>query len=244
MGCFPLVRHLNKIFWEMITLKTQKKLAVVFVFAMAMFAGFQTICEAGTFPGVAALKDYTPIPIPVHITRGDEKFDLSPQPGFDVTLLMNQTVHFAWSNNSPNSSEKKNFIIKNEKGNKIFEQSIGDKSSMDIVPGKINLKTGQKYFWSVDNDLNIFAFTILDEQTEKELLGNLAEIDAENLSPEECVIKKAGYLQMLSEEYPENFDLYWLIAQWLSEMSPTDEKFVEKKSELLHRCAQHLDDEM
>lgn len=171
-------------------------------------------------------------------SRGSEDdLNLKPQPGFDVTLLTNQTVCFAWDGSA------KNFVIANEAGEKIFEQAISGAKKFEVVPSEANLKAGQKYSWSVNGNEQ-FTFTILDSQTEKEILDGLAEIDAENLSTEERALKKAAYVQLVSDIYPDKVDLYWLSAQWLSEISPTDKKFKDDRFVLLKKCSQHLDDEM
>ena len=232
----------------MVGLSVQKKLAALLVFAMAIFGNFQITYAKDyqpiAIPIPASLKDYKPIPIPIPKTRGNEKFNLNPQPGYDVTLLMNFTIHFAWSDKYSGNDAKKKFVIKDKNGKKIFEEIIGDKNSIDILPSKAKLKPSEKYSWSVGDNPKTYDFQVLDEQTENELLKNLAEIDSENLSPEECAIKKSAYLQMLSAMYPENFDFYWLIAQWMSEISPSDSELTKKKTELLQRCVLHLDVEM
>ena len=171
-------------------------------------------------------------------SRGSEEdLNLKPQPGFDVTLLTNQTVIFAWDDSA------KNFVIANEAGKKIFEQAVDDAKKLEIVPSSSNLKAGKKYSWSVNGNEQ-FAFTFLDTQTEKEIIDGLAEIDAENLSAEERALKKATYVQLISDIYPDKVDLYWLSAQWLSEISPTDKKLKDDRFVLLKKCSQHLDDEI
>lgn len=192
-----------------------------------------------SLPTPETLGNYKPIPISIPNTRSNEKFDLKPQPGYDVTLLLNHKVHFAWSNKN-----SKKFTIKDENGKTIWEQDIGGKNEIDIVPSEINLKTGEKYLWNVDGISKNYKFAILKENIEKELLENLSTINAENLPPDECILKKATYLLMLSEKLSPDIDLYWLIAQLVSEISPTDENLAEKKSDLLQRCSEHLDDEM
>ena|GEM_PF-5502201 len=215
-------------------MKNLKKLAVALALGVVTFSGLQT-----AWAELLPVSNTVGVGIPIYIptVRADDKteFNLKPQPGFDVTLLLNQEVRFAWSTKAP-----KNFVIKDDKGKIIFKEKIGAKNSLDIAPSKAKLKTGQKYFWSVDDNLNTFEFTVLDEQTEKELLDKLAEIDSEYSSPEERVIRKALYVQLLSDDSKYGCDLYWLSAQWLSEISPTDDKLKKDKYDLLERCEQHL----
>ena len=168
----------------------------------------------------------------------DDELNLNPQPGFDVTLMTSQTVRFAWDGSA------KNLTIKDETGEKIFETAVSGKNFIEFTPSDANLKVGQKYTWNLDENASSYKFTILDAQIEKEILDGLAKIDAENLSKEKSALKKSAYVQLISDIYPDKVDLYWLSAQWLSEISPTDEKLKENKSVLLRKCARHLDDEM
>ena len=149
--------------------------------------------------------------------------------------MPNQKIHFAWNNKAT-----KNFVVKDSKGKEIFKKAIGKTNSIDILPRMQKLKVGEKYSWSVDDDLNIFQFTVLDEQTEKEIIANLAEIDAKNFTVDERALQKARYLQLLSDNYPDEFDLYWLSAQLLSEISPADQKLSAEKFDLLEKCEQHI----
>ena len=223
-----------------------KKLAMVIAFLAAVLGVFQMtrakgIGEFGSIsiviPSAAEIGSWEPIVINIPGMKGNESFDLNPQPGYDVTLLPNQTVHFAWSDDTA-----KTFVIKDKTGKKVFDCDISNKASIDLVPSELKLKTGNEYFWSV-NGKRDYRFIIFDEQTENQLLQELAKMDTENLSPEECVLKKAKYLLMLSDEHPETFDFYWIIAQWMDEISPTDKELAEQKSDFLLRCSIHLDKE-
>lgn len=212
-------------------MKILSRLLVVFAFVALTFGNFQTVWAAPDYPK----PDLKPIKIGIPIQRGDdEKFNKAPQPGFDVTLLLNQTAHFTWDDKTTGK-----FIIKDDTGKIIFDAAVGSKNSLDITPGDLNLKSGQKYSWSVDGK-KFYKFTILDAESEKAILDNLAEIDAaENLSEEVRTINKAIYLQQLSKLYPDTLDLYWLSAQWLSEISSTDENIANEKNRLLKKCVQH-----
>lgn len=237
----------------MITLKIQSKFVLTIIFALVatLFSCLQTAGAAASIsPSELLIYKYRQIPLIISpIKKDDTNFDLLPQPGFDVTLLKNQTVHFAWwKDNSKDESsiETNKFIITDERGKEILNQKTGSASSLDIDLGKIKLKSGQKYSWlvSVAGKTHSFKFTVLDEQTERELLDELAKIDAKNLPPEERILEKAIYVQMLSEEYPDKFDLYWLGVQWLSKISPNDEKLKKEKYDLIKKYTDHNNKEM
>lgn len=208
-------------------MKILSKLSIVLTFVVIVFSSHQTVLA---FPGPSAI--LKPIPINIDMQRGSE-FPFKPQPGYNVTLLLNKAVHFAWEGKT-----KGNFVITDEKGKIIFETPIKNVNSLDIVPNDKKLKAGQKYSWSVDGK-TFYTFTILDADSEKDLLKNLAEIDAESVSEEERVIKKAYYVQELSNLYPE-LELYWLSAQFLIEISPKDDTLANEQAYLLDKCRVHL----
>lgn len=214
-------------------MKFSNKFTAAIAFVALMFGCSQS---AGAYEKADMLISDRQIPIVIPFQRGEEEIS-KPQPGYDVTLLMNQTVRFAWDGKSTGK-----FVIKDDKGKIIFEKKISaGTNQFDIVPADAKLKAGQKYSWSVDADATIFTFAVLDAKSEKELLDNFAEIDADkNLSAEERVLKKATYVQLLSDKHSDTLDLYWLSAQWLSEISPTDEKLDAEKFYLLKKCNRHL----
>ena len=219
-------------------MKISYKLVALIMFFAVIFGGVAYAYPTYPKPD-DLLSEYKPDFTPSSKHRGIKRSDLYLQPGFDVTLLMNQEIHFAWI--GKNSTH---FVIKDDKGKKIFDESIKDLNSLDINPANLNLKAGQKYSWSIDGDINIFRFTILDADSEKVLLDNLAEIDAQNISPEERVLKKAAYVQLLSEKYSDSTDFYWLSAQWLLEISPTDPSLESERENLWKKCRDHLISEM
>ena len=214
-------------------MKFSNKLTAAIAFVALMFGSYQS---AGAYEKADMLINSRQIPIVIPFQRGEDEIS-KPQPGYDVTLLMNQTIRFAWDSKSTGK-----FVIKDDKGKIIFEKKISaDANRLDLVPAAAKLKAGQKYSWSVDTDATIFTFTVLDAQSEKELLDNFAEIDTDkNLSAEERILKKATYVQLLSDKHSNTLDLYWLSAQWLSEISPVDENLDAEKFYLLKKCNRHL----
>lgn len=171
-------------------------------------------------------------------SRGAEgDFNLIPQPGFDVTATLKDNIHFAWD-----AGESKNFIVEDSTGKKVYETNIAGKPSLDISPATMNLQAGQRYKWGIDKDFQKYDLTILSSDAEANLTKKLAEIDAENISSDEKLLKKAKYVQLLSDMYPDQIDLYYLSAQWLQNKNMG--KLENERKMLLRKCEAHLDKEM
>jgi hypothetical protein len=63
---------------------------------------------------------------------------------------------------------------------------------------------------------------VLSEQSEYEILDGLAKLDADKNAAREKTINKAAFLQMISDDYPDMIDLYWLSLQLLPKISVND----------------------
>ena len=177
--------------------------------------------------------------VAIGASRGlDLELNLTPQPGFDVTLLMNYKVSFSWDDFA-----YKKFFIKDDKGKVIFVKDTAGINSIDIVPASLQLKEKVKYTWGLEGTASEYKFTVLDSRTEKELLLKLKEIDQENMSAEERVLKKIKYVQLISDMYSDIVDLYWLGLQWLSDIAESESHYKDKQI-LLKKTVKHLDEEI
>lgn len=175
-----------------------------------------------------------------NISRGvSDEIDLTPQPGFSATLISGQNVTFSWY--EPNS---KTFSIQDDKGKIIFQKNISGETSTEIDVKNLNLQPGKKYSWSVGEDFQACKITLLDKETETEILSELAAIDLENISENERIFKKATYLQFISDTYPDKIDLYWLSAKFLLELKISSEDEEHYQKFLLNKCSNHLNDTM
>ena len=219
-------------FLEVVNLKFLRKTTIVLALLSMTCFSFQSV-EAFPKP-VPTVGTYKPIPNNISINKGSE-LDLKLQPGFDVTLLMSETVHFRWD-----TKNAKTFMIKDNTGKKVFQQYIGNQNhSIDVNLSQINLEAGKKYSWSVDGNNKVYSFTILDSDTEKELLKKFAEIEKSFSSNDERLLKKASYAQMLSDDPEYKLDLYWLSYQWLSQISPNNTALEKETWYLLYECNIH-----
>ena len=173
-------------------------------------------------------------------SRGAEsEYDLRPMPGYDVTILKSESINFSWDSDGANT-----FSIIDSNGSTVFEQDINGKDNINLNPSALSLNSGSKYEWKVDNDYQKYSFSLLNDESENQLKSKLAEIEAEFPSNEERVLEKAKYLQLISDIYPEQVDLYWLSGQILSVTVMTNEKNQKEKELLISKCKQHLDNEM
>ena len=168
-----------------------------------------------------------------------QDMNFNPQPGYDVTLFLNEPVRF-----SCDESANKIFSVCDDKGKIIFKKKITGSNFLEIVPKEIKLKAGKTYIWNIEGDLRDYKITVLDEDTEKFIWDKLAEIDSENISAEEKLLKKSSYLQLISDIYPDKFDFYWLSTQWLVNFNPQAEELKELQYLLLRKCIQNLDSKM
>ena len=107
-------------------------------------------------------------------------------------------------------------------------------------PKELNLQADKQYFWNVDDIPASYKLTVLNEQIEKEILSRLSEIDSENISENERLFEKVRYLQIVSDLYPEQVDLYWLSAQWLLDFKTSDEKEFNRQLFWLDKCNRNL----
>jgi len=163
---------------------------------------------------------------------------LTPRPGWNVTLLMNQKVNFAWKDASHTT-----FGIIDGKGNKIYEKDIKNLYGISLVPADIKMEANVPYSWGYDGEYTGYKFTVLDSQIETEVMGKLAELDKMKLTDKERVLRKALLIQLISDSFPDKVNLYWLSSQWIGEIENfgTDEKQAQY---LLQRCKRHLNQEM
>jgi len=130
-----------------------------------------------------------------------------PRPGYNVTILPNSPVTFAWGKNKGSS-----IVFKNDNGEKIFEKAIQGESSIQLKPKEIGLKPLEKYTWDIIGIrlYGVHRLILLEDKSVQQVLSDLNYIEALKIDTYEKKVKKSGYLQLMSDTYPEKIDLYWL----------------------------------
>lgn len=153
------------------------------------------------------------------------------RPGENVTLLLKQRVKFTWS-----EPMKGKFVIYDKNGKSVFSKKISGVNEVEIVPAEVGLTAGEEYTWSAGNTRH--KFKMLSQDNNDAIMTQLNSIDKADMSETERIIKKAEYVQYISDTFPEEADLYWLSAQWLTENNMSEKK--DENDLLLRKCVQHF----
>ncbi len=108
-------------------------------------------------------------------------------------------------------------VVLTADGKQILEKPAGDGEFVVIAPEQLPMKPGENYSVQLKGDGAVRRFTasIAKKDLETQVLQGLADIDREKLPGAESVVRKAAYLQMISDLYPNNLDFYWLSFQLL-----------------------------
>lgn len=129
------------------------------------------------------------------------------QPGCFASLIVGEPVTFAWD------IQSSKIVFFDTDGNIVYQKNIKGQYSITVRPEEIGLKAGKHYTWKLDNTVFNYEVAILDTDFSQRILKKLAYFDNLMESPEKREIKKAAYLQLISDRYGNKADLYWLSYQ-------------------------------
>jgi hypothetical protein len=109
----------------------------------------------------------------------------------------------------------KSITITDGKGQKVYEKTVKGTAPTAISPAEMGMKPQETYALTVHKDVakRRMDIKLLDNEIQEEIRQGLADIENENDTPSGKVIKKAVYLQLMSDAYPDKIDLYWLSKQ-------------------------------
>ena len=174
-------------------------------------------------------------------------FDFNPQPGFDTTLIGDEKVRFAGVIETDEKTKQrimpKSYVIKDSIGQEVYSGVFNDAGEAELDLSLQNFQVGEKYAWIVDYSYE-YHFTILDEETAQIVKACFSEIEAKRISPEQCALEKASWVQEISDDSDGKVDLYWLSTQLLTEISPKSDEDKLRKYRLLERCEHHFQSEL
>lgn len=151
----------------------------------------------------------------VGATRAGSDEPLAPQPGNNATVLSGQNITFAWE-----SGSGKHIIFKDSKGVEVFKKELKGEASIQLSPDEIGMKAGETYTWFISGSRSnrLSNVLLLPQDVSNQITDDLNQIDKEVVGNMEKTIRKAVYLQFMSDAYPREIDLYWLSYRLLKGM--------------------------
>lgn len=102
-------------------------------------------------------------------------------------------------------------MVTDDQGKRVFEKQAAG-GGLSLSPSEAGLAAGRAYVvTSQGAGVKVkFDATLLEATAEEEIAKDLAGIDQESATNPEKAVKKAAYLQMVSDANPGAIDLYWL----------------------------------
>jgi hypothetical protein len=176
-------------------------------------------------------------------------------PGENATVIPGQKIAFSYR------FIGKEILFKTLRGKEISRKKV-EKDQLSLTPEEIGLVPSGIYIWEPLGERGLYAaqtngvgfhsvpgkgaasyrYTMkLLSKKDGDLIGNdLKKIDSERISKDEKELKKAAYLQMMSDLYPTEINLYWLSYRFLLEIGDQNKGIKDLADTLQNRCFNHF----
>jgi hypothetical protein len=131
-----------------------------------------------------------------------------------ISLIKGITVKFPKGDGGVRS------VVETDSAGRVIYQKQSDGSGdLTLKPEEMGVKQGESYTLRFTGRIGTreSVISLLDEGLAMEVLKGLESIDREEASKPDRELKKAVYLQLITDAYPERMDLYWLSDQVLRE---------------------------
>jgi hypothetical protein len=137
----------------------------------------------------------------------------APTPGNNATLMAGVKTRFVRA-----FEGGKYIVFLNDGGKEIFKKD--GQLPIVLAPEEIGLSSGKIYTWKVGGvrEGNSFKIKLLDHGMSNQILEDMKKVEEEDDIPAVKSLRKAAYLQLMSDVYPGELDLYWLSYQILDEI--------------------------
>ena len=142
----------------------------------------------------------------VGATRARQRVDV-PQPGNNATLIPGYRTRFVWK-----TDDGEYIAFKDANGTEVYKKDLGGGSHAIIAPEEIGMKSGEIYTWGAGEpgSNRRLSLRLLANDAAQQILADLEAINKEGIGTFQKALKKAVYLQFISDAYPSDIDLYWL----------------------------------
>lgn len=153
-----------------------------------------------------------------------------PMPGYTATLLPKEPVVFSWPTGGTT------FLIVDKKWYQHVRIPLSGERSVTLTPERIGITPDETFTWQVDGSGSdeIYQIRLARPEQVNLVRDGLASIEQSTPDADERAVRKAAYVQLLSDMYPKDLDLYWLSAQLIENTRH------EAAAGLRTRIAQHL----
>jgi hypothetical protein len=171
------------------------------------------------------------------VTGASRAIDRVYLPGENATVMTGQRIIF----NNPYNG--KTIVFKEFRGKEIFRKNIGAKE-VSLTPGDIGMESSKIYTWEIVDKAEVLyrsKIKLLSKRDEDLVKKDLKKIDDEKISADEKKVKKAAYLQLMSDLYPGEINLFWLSYQLLKDSNIKNEEAGEKAAALERRAIKYLE---
>lgn len=151
--------------------------------------------------------------VTVGATRGDDSALRVPQPGDGATLLAGRKTQFVATRGRPGA-----IVFRDRNGAEVIRKEVtGPVPSISIDMGEIGFRAGEEYTWRFKGgrEEKWKVVRLLGNDDAKMVQDALQEIAREPGSDAQKGIRTAAFLQLISDAYPGEIDLYWLSYQTL-----------------------------
>jgi len=135
----------------------------------------------------------------------------------------------------------KTIIFKELDGKEVFRKTFGDNPALILV--KAGLVQDKTYIWEIRRGETLherMLIRVLSEKDEATVKKALQQIDSEKISADKKIVKKAAYLQFMSDLYPGQIDLYWLSYHLLKNSDLKEDEAKDVYDVLWNRCFNHF----
>ncbi|MCP4220278.1 MAG: hypothetical protein GY765_36945 [bacterium] len=150
-------------------------------------------------------------------------------PGVNATVLPGREIFFQYR-------EADTLVVSDADGKEILRRKI-DTKGVYIKPEQLGMQPGREYTWELsDGRFCCFRSTmrLVETGTAGQVEKDLKKLEKEKLSAARKGIKKAAYLQFVSDVFP-GVNLYWFGLQELMDIRGQDDKIMEAASIFVNR---------
>lgn len=157
--------------------------------------------------------------VSVTASRGEEQAGLPgklAQPNRGATLLAGQKTTFLYP-----SVNRGYLVCHDAKGQEVFRRNYGEDARLELSPEDMGMSAGRTYSCGMNSMLysRRFELKLLPADIAALVKADLAMLENDSPDDNKKFLRKAFYLQFISQTYPREINLYWLSYMMLERIA-------------------------